>query len=332
LSGFNFFAASRTGVLMYAAGVVAAPAYHVVSVTRQGAVTTVDPDWVFDPGGNNRGLAVSPEGDRLALTIFEDGNYDVWVKELPRGPLTRLSFQDDRDVRPRWTPDGRVMYLAMFDGNTGDMRIVATNAAGTMDPVELMNSDLPIYEAAYTPDMKWLLGRTGGQTTAPGDRDVWAMEIGVDTVPRNLLVTPYDEKAIDLSPDGRWLLYESDETGQNEVYVRPFPNINDDKVTISTDGGVMPRWSRRGGEIFYVTTDDELVAAAVETEPRFRVTERTPLFRLPSGILFRRGEQYALYDPAPDDQSFYFFRAVDLETPRPELIYVRNWTLGLPGR
>jgi serine/threonine-protein kinase len=332
-AGWSYFAASQEGTLVYTAGTVTERIYEVVRVTREGLATSVDPTFSFDPGDNNRSLALSPEGDRLALTILDDvGNYDIWVKELPDGPVARVSFQDGWDVRPRWTPDGRVMYQAMFNNTNQDMRVVAKNAAGTGDPMVIMNSELPLWEAEYTPDMTWLVGRTGGATTAPGGRDVWAMEIGVDSVPRNLLVTPYDEKAIDLSPDGRWLLYESDETGQNEIYVRPFPNVNDDKVTISTGGGVMPRWARSGREIFYIDEDRDFVAAAVETEPRFRVTERTTLFPIPQGMLFRTSEQYALYDPAPDDRSFYIFRAVQVEEPRRDLIYVQNWLESLPGR
>jgi serine/threonine-protein kinase len=330
--GWSHFAASQTGTLLYLAGNVVAPQYEIVRVDRNGNSSSVDPDFVFDPGSNNRGLAVSADGTRVALTTFEDGNYDIWVKDLPRGPRTRISFQDGWDVRPRWTPDGRVMYQAMFGGTNQDMRIVAKNAAGTGEPDELMDHDLPLYEAAYTPDGSWLIGRTGGQTTAPGGRDVWAIETGVDTVPHNLLVTPFDEKAIGFSPDGRWLLYESDETGQNEIYVRPFPNVNDDKVTVSIGGGVMPLWSRGGGEIFYIDADQQFVAATVETGDRLRVTERETLFPIPTGMLFRVGEQYTLYDSAPDDQSFYLFVSVSGEEAPRTLTYVQSWTEGLPGR
>ena len=330
--GFRQFTVSESGVLLYSAGSLVAPEYHLTAVSRQGVTTTLDPDWTFDPGGNNRALALSPEGDRMALVIFDNGNYDIWVKQLPGGPLTRVTFSDGWDVRPRWAPDGRLTYLSMHEGAADDMRVSSMNPSGTGTPVELMNSELPFFEALYSPDMKWLLGRTGGQTTAPGGRDVWVMEVGVDTAPRNLLATDFDEKAIDLSPDGRWLLYESDETGRNEIYVRPFPNVDDDKITVSEDGGVMPKWSGRGGEIFYINEDREVVAASVEAAARFRVTDRTRLFELPAGTMFRTGEQYALYDVSPDDQTFYFFVSTIREQAQPELIYVQNWQEGLPGR
>jgi hypothetical protein len=127
-------------------------------------------------------------------------------------------------------------------------------------------------------------------------------------------------------------LYESDETGSNEVYVRPFPNVNDDKVTVSIAGGVMPRWSHGGGEIFYINAAAEMVVAAVETQSTFRVTDRTTLFPLPPGILFRQSEQYALYDLTPDDDAFIMLRAWGAEVSDAELIYVHNWMLELSGR
>ena len=304
-----------------------------MSVSRDGLATAIDPDFRFDPGGNNRGLSLSPDGTRLAVTIFEDGNYDIWVKELPRGPRTRLSFSPGWDVRPRWAPDGEtVTFLSSYDGNIQDMRVVSKRASGTGDPVEIMDHDLSLFEALLSPDSQWLIARTGGTVGIVGGRDVWAMKPATDTVASTLIVTDYDEKAIDLSPDGRWLLYESDETGTNEVYVRPFPNVDDDKVTVSTAGGVMPRWSHGGTEIFYINAADEMVVATVETGSTFRVTDRATLFPLPPGILFSQTEQYALYDLTPDDSAFIMFRSLADDVSDAELIYVDNWMAGLVGR
>ena len=333
--GWNFYAASQTGVLLYSTGAPANPTHEVVWVTRDGAVTSIDPEWTFDPGANNRGLALSPDDTRLAVVIRDAqdrDNYDIWLKELPRGPVTRLTFNPGLAVRPRWTPDGQALtYLATYEGVPADSRVYSSRASGTGDPTELMDHELSIWEAWYSPDMEWLIARTGGTTTVPGGRDIWALGPG-DTEPVALVSTDYDEKAISLSPDGRWLLYESDETSRNEVYVRRFPNVEDGKWTVSTGGGVMPVWAHGGGEIFYVNAANEMIVASVETGPSFRVTDRTTLFSLPSGILFVQGEQYPLYDVAQDDERFVMFRSVEALDDRRELIRVSNWTAELSGR
>jgi serine/threonine-protein kinase len=328
--GWSYFAVSQSGLLLYNAGGRTPPSYEVVWVTREGQVTTVDADWTFDPGNNNRGLALSPDGTRLAVTVLEETNYDIWVKELPRGPASRLTFDDQWDVRPRWSPDGdAVAFLSRREGQTNPFRKRAT---GTGAAERLFSHDQPFWEVLYSPDGEWLVARSGGTLTVPGGRDVWAMRPGVDTVPAPLIVTGFDEKAIGLSPDGRWLSYESDETGRNEVYVRPFPNVEDGKWQVSTGGGVMPVWGRSGRELFYVDANNQMVAARIHTRPSFAVAERTVLFTLGSDLLFRQDEQYPLYDVTPDDSRFVMLRGVNLEVTMPELILVQNWAAGLAGR
>jgi Tol biopolymer transport system component len=309
--GWSYFAVSRSGQLVYNAGGRTPPSYEVVWVTREGQATTVDPDWTFDPGTNNRGLALSPDGTRLAVTVLEEANYDIWVKELPRGPASRLTFDDEWDVRPRWTPDGdAVAFLSRREGQASPF---LKRATGTGVAERQFAYDRSFWEVLYSPDSEWLVARSGGTLTVPGGRDVWALRPGTDTVPAPLIVTGFDEKAIGLSPDGRWLSYESDETGRNEVYVRPFPNVEDGKWQVSTGGGVMPVWGRTGRELFYVDADNQMVAARIQPGPDFVVAERT------------------VYDVTPDDRQFVMLRGVNLEVTAPELILVENWAAGLAG-
>jgi serine/threonine-protein kinase len=327
--GWSYFAVSRSGQLVYNAGGRSPPSYEVVWVTREGQATTVDPDWTFDPGTNNRGLALSPDGTRLAVTVLEEANYDIWVKELPRGPASRLTFDDEWDVRPRWTPDGDA--VAFLSRRKGQASPFLKRATGTGVAERQFAYDRSFWEVLYSPDSEWLVARSGGTLTVPGGRDVWALRPGTDTVPAPLIVTGFDEKAIGLSPDGRWLSYESDETGRNEVYVRPFPNVEDGKWQVSTGGGVMPVWGRTGRELFYVDADNQMVAARIQPGPDFVVAERTVLFTLGSDLLFRQDEQYPLYDVTPDDRQFVMLRGVNLEVTAPELILVENWAAGLAG-
>jgi serine/threonine-protein kinase len=154
---------------------------------------------------------------------------------------------------------------------------------------------------------------------------------GTDSVASELIVTDFDEKAVSFSPAGQYLLYESDETGRNEVYVRPFPNVDDGIWPVSSGGGVMPLWSHGGGEIFFIDAENRMTVATVETDPVFRVTGWTSLFELPENILFRQSEQYTLYDLAPDEDRFIMIRVLDVEDPEIELILVQNWLGELEG-
>jgi Tol biopolymer transport system component len=111
----------------------------------------------------------------------------------------------------------------------------------------------------------------------------------------------------DVSPDGRWLAYASDESGSFQIYVCPFPNARDLRVQISTRGGIQPRWAHSGRELFYASTDGYLVAAEVTTQPSFSVTSRDTLFSLDP---YSHGSQLAKeYDVTRDDQRFVMVRA-----------------------
>jgi len=326
--GWNYFAVSQSGKLVYGSGSGAPGVYELIWVTRDGDVSVPDSDWTFDPGTNNRGIALSPDGNQVAVTVLEEDNIDIWIKQLPRGPASRLTFDPAQDVRPRWKPDGSaVTFLSDRGGRASSVySSLATGTGGA--ELLLHHQQRPFWEAQYAPDGEWLIARTGGLSTVSGGRDIWGIRPGRDSVPDALLVTDFDEKAIALSADGRWLAYESDETGRNEVYVRPFPNVNDGKWQISTGGGVMPRWGHSGRELFYVNAENEMVAALIRPGATLSVGDRRALFTLPPGVLFRQDEQYALYEMGLDDSRFMMIRAVEsLNAPatRPELVLVENW-------
>ena len=121
-----------------------------------------------------------------------------------------------------------------------------------------------------------------------------------------LVATPeFAEQHPALSPNGQWLAYSSNETGQPEIFVRPFPNVNESKHSVSTDGGIGPLWARSGRELFFVS-GNAMVAATIETEPEFRVVNQDTLFTIPPGFLVSNTRFF--YDVAPDDQRFLMGR------------------------
>jgi len=132
-----------------------------------------------------------------------------------------------------------------------------------------------------------------------------------------------------LSPDGRWLAYQSDESGREEIYVRPFPNIDDDKRPVSDNGGEEPRWSRDGTELFYKNPAGQLVATRVVTEPNFVVVDREALFSVAE---YQWGWEFcchAAYDVHPDGERFLMIRR---EGEGGDLMLVYNWFEDLKQR
>jgi eukaryotic-like serine/threonine-protein kinase len=311
---------SENGTLLYAAA-RSSPRVQPVWVDRNGAAVPIDPDWRFDTGGS--GFSLSPDGTRLAVSITQAGAADIWVKELPRGPLTRLTASGHREINPRWTRDGRVTYVALREGPGA---LYARQGDGTGTAELLLSHERQIVEGVISADGGWLIARIGTGISvagaAPG-RDVIGIRSGQDSEPIALIVTNFDEKAIALSPDNRWLAYESDETGRNEIYVRPFPDVDAGKRTVSVNGGIMPLWSRSGDRIFYVNGAHEMVEARVSTGPSFAIQDREILFSIAPEFWISRAGNYTAYDISPDDERFLMLRLEDRETRG--WILVLNW-------
>ena len=181
--------------------------------------------------------------------------------------------------------------------------------------------ELLIFEAVWSEDGKWLVVRTGGVAGQVGGRDIWGLQLGVDTVPVPLVTSEFDERAIALSSDGRWLAYESDETGRNEVYVRPFPATEGGKWQVSTNGGSAPLWAHSARELFYLGPQNELVAVQVVSGPESWTTE--PLFTV--GPEYVSSANYTWFDVAPDDQRFLMVRIPPGAAQTSELIVVENF-------
>jgi Tol biopolymer transport system component len=211
---------------------------------------------------------MSPDGKRLAVKILSDAGDDIWITELDQGPLSRLTFHGERELRPGWTPDGR--SVTFVSDRAGQQDVYVKRADGTGPAELLLDLDVPIWEASWSPDGTWLIVRVGG--AAEAQRDILGIRPGTDSVPVQLAATEFQETAPTLSPDGRWLAYASDETGQQEVYVRPFPETEGGKWQVSTDGGRSPLWAHSGRELFYLNGAGEMVAAQVVTEPSFSGT------------------------------------------------------------
>ena len=170
----------------------------------------------------------------------------------------------------------------------------------------------------WSPDGKWVL--YGTNVRAPDSGDIRAIRLGVDRSPIEIVATRFRETDPAFSPDGRLLAYASNESGRNEIYVVPFPNIHDGKWAISSNGGSDPVWSHRGNELFYGDSAGNLVAVEVATTPAISIGRVTPLF---STAGFQFLDWIKNYAVSADDRRFLMIRRASEGVE--QLIVVENW-------
>ena len=315
LLGSADLAVSATGTLVYATG-AGEGKWEIVWVTRDGKAQPVDPDWSAASLGFP---ALSPDGELLAVARSATTEpVNIWIKQLDRGPSIKLTLDGRRNVDPAWTPDGKSLTFSS-DRAGGAFHLWTKRYDGSAQAMLQVRENRNAYDAHWSPDGKWLVFQTDPSQSGAGD--ILGIRPGLDSAPVSLVATRFTEAAPAISPDGRWLAYSSNETGDFEIYVVPFPNTRAAKWAISTAGGMEPLWSHRGSELFYRDSSENLVAAELKTKPTFSVIRTTALFPAGGFGASRFGAQYAV---ASDDRRFLMIRP--LETSEPDkLIVVENW-------
>ena len=263
--------------------------------------------------------ALSPDGRQVAVRGLEDNNEDVWVHQVGRSLKRRLTFNAATDGRPIWSPSGKEIAFRSDRGEGYD-KIYIRPADGTGEPALLVDNPLDEIPNDWSPDGKYLLYSVNGEETA---WDLWYLkrkEDGSGFEPVPFLQTSFSERAAKFSPDGRFVAYVSDESGRNEVYVRPFPG-GDGKWQVSGNGGTQVRWSKDGKELFYVERDT-LMAVAVATTPSFTSGAVTRLFQ-DADLL---GVEAPRYDVSGDGRRFVLREPVaGTEEKPPSIHIVQNW-------
>ncbi len=321
--GFNVdLSLSATGTLLYTTGSTLG-SRRPFWVSRDGATTPVDPSW--DPQGLIQSLALSPDGKQLAVELERGGRSDIWVKQLPTGPFSRVTFGDTASVRPGWSPDGSDVYYVSDRTGTGVGPIYARKANGTGGARMLIESKLDFGQIVPSRDGRWLITRTPGNSA--GNGDIYAFRAG-DTTLNTLVASQATELFPALSPDGRWLAYASNESGSFEIYVRPFPETGTAKWQVSTAGGAEPKWSATGRELFYINGKSDMVSAQVRPGAAFSVGEQRVLF---STAPFAAGGGIHSYGVSPDDRRFVVMREGEA-TQQSELVVAENWLQETMGK
>jgi len=215
---------------------------------------------------------ISPDGTKVAITIgYSGGSADIWIWDIVRETMTRLTFNGAGEY-PLWSLDGqRIVFWSL------DTEAVYWKAADGTGEDEKIGSvpGSAVLPWSWSSDGKTLVMKQGSPTV--GD-NIGSISMEGDHEWKPLLQEKYNEDQPQISPDGRWMAYMSNESGKNEIYVRPFPDVNKGRWQISTVGGSDPLWSPNAREIFY-RNGDEVMAVAVETEPTFKAGKPETLFR-----------------------------------------------------
>ncbi len=307
------FAVSPAGLLAYAAGASAGQT-QLIWKDRQGKVLGNLGERISITGN----IAISPDQKSVAVA-FGSPALDVWIYDTARGLPTRFTFDPSTEREPVWSPDGKTLYFASNRSKSKfNLYRKASNGTGTEELFLEEESDAS--PASFTPDGHLLMYYRGGPKT---QNDLWVVPVTPETSaakpqPRVFLQTPFPELRPQFSPDGQWVAYQSNESGQNEIYVAPFPGPGG-KRQISSGGGTKPRWRRDGKEIFYLTDEGQLMAA--EVVARNGTLEVGKVQKLFDGVPTARGY---LYDASADGQKF-LVADEGVGASRP-LTLLQNWT------
>jgi Tol biopolymer transport system component/tRNA A-37 threonylcarbamoyl transferase component Bud32 len=224
----------------------------------------------FDRTGNAVGLAgesdtgnllsaeLSPDGRRVAVDRTVQNNTDVWLMDLVRGGSTRLTFDAAVDKDPVWSPDGTQVVFGSNRKGVSNLYLKSSSGVGT----EELLLETPNYKTPqdWSKDGRFLLY---GQLDPKTGQDVWALEMtGKERKPRVVVNTPADERRGQFSPNGRWVAYDTNESGRSEIVVQPFPEPGR-KWQVSTSGGIAPRWREDGKELYFIAPDGKLMVVSV---------------------------------------------------------------------
>jgi hypothetical protein len=300
-------AISRTGTLWYGLGSNAFR-LELAWATRDGKFTPASPGWNAEFGY----LALSPDGSKVAVSIVDATGEQIWVKSLASAdaPASKLTFRGVNQY-PKWHPNGnRVLFIATFlpRGNVQSVLSNGTSAA----PDTVVKDAARVFVADWSRDGRWVTYERFMNETR---RDVAAVRTTGDTAILPIAATQFAERNATVSPDGRWVVYESTTTSRAEIYVKPFQAGAAGLYQVSNSGGRNPKWSRDGREIFYVSGNNELTRVAVGSGTTFTYSDQRTLFPL-------RGVQD--WDVAPGGQRFILVREREARESN-RLVVVENF-------
>jgi Tol biopolymer transport system component len=313
------FAASSRGVLVYQRGGTAAELSELVWFDRTGKAlsTLAPPAFYYRP-------SLSHDGRRVAVDKSDLLNKgDIWVYEVSGGAGTRVTFDPADESAPLWSPnDDRLLFFSLKSGIRDLYQKPLEGGASAQQVFASRGEKIPLDWSADGRFLLFLSYKTNGQTQP----DIWAFTFA-DGKARPFVTSPVHEEDGRFAPDGRWVAYTSDESGQFEIYVRAFPGPGA-RRQISARGGAMPRWRADGRELFFVAPDNKLMAVPVKTGDVFEAGAAMPLFE----TRIRTAPAWPQYDVSSDGQRFLINTMTETAAEQEPITLVLNWTADLKKR
>jgi serine/threonine-protein kinase len=267
-------------------------------------------------------LRISPDGTRVALDI-RDQDRDIWIWTFADKILTRLTFDPAADMFPVWTPDSRRVVFGSLREGSLSLYWQAADGTGSASLLTKAAAAVPRVAASSSPDGKLLLVNEMGSLP---NLLILPLDTGAGHAPRPLIQTPAAEANGEISPDGRWLAYQSDDRGRSEIYVRPFPDINGGRWQVSTGGGQTPLWSRSGDELFFRSADAAIMGVRVKSGPSWSAGQPMQLVR-PGGYFQGNAAFPRQFDVSPDGRRFLVIKEANegaRQAPN-QIAVVLNW-------
>ena len=304
------FSISDSGSLVYLAS-SQTNQRNLVWVSRAGAEQPLTA-----PARDYQSPRLSPDGKTIAVSI-DLPEPQVWLYDLARDALTRLTFQGTYNRTPVWTPDGK--RIAVISNKDAAQNTYWLMADGSGEMQRLNTSTDITSPTSFSPDGRLL---ALNQVDPVTQRDIWLVQLS-DLKTWPFLRTPFNETSARFSPDGHWIAYTSDESGRWEIYVQPYPGPGG-KWQISTDGGTEPVWNPKGRELFY-RSDDKMMAVDISTRPAFSAGKPRMLFA--EEYFSAPGSDSAPeYDISPDGQRFLMLKDSGGSTAtQSQIVVVQNW-------
>ena len=306
------FSASDNGNLVFQTGTEQG-GWRLLWFSRVGKPvgTLGEIDRYFDP-------AISPDGTRVAVSLLTtQGTLDVWIFDLRRNTKARLTFGPASQRYPVWTPDGRTIY---YGSNVkGSLHVYAKAADGSSPERVVLEEDAFDYPEDVSPDEKYLVYMRGAADRNSGT-EMWSLPLfGSEHKPFPVVSSAFNTFAASVAPGGKWMAYESNETGRFEIYVTAFPG-GGAKWQISTDGGTAAKWRRDGKELFFLDPTDNLMAVDVNpANGPIQLGTPHPLLRAP-GVQNTLGP----YAVTADGKKF-LINSGDVKEENQPLTLVQNW-------
>jgi eukaryotic-like serine/threonine-protein kinase len=331
--GVSSFSASPTGVLVYVGGSQTQSGPSRGNI--QGRLTWFDRQGkilgAFGDPGLYRSLAISPNGRLVAFERADPQNFstrNIWLYDLARGVTTRFTFDSGWDANPVWSPDGSRIAFGSLRSRGFDLYQKTSNLAG--EDELLFKSDNSKLPSSWSPDGSFLLFYNPAGAT-----HIWVLPLKgseTDRKPFPLEQSDFMQAVGRFSPDGRWIAYDSNESGKDEVYVRPFDAASVSrsapaagspvagKWMVSKDGGIVPLWRGDGTELFYLSSNGMAMAVDVNTRGIFQAGIPKPLFKVTPGVVY--------WDVTSDGKRF-LMPAPSATGPQSPFTVVLNWQAAL---